>query len=131
TLHALGVVRLEPEPPARVPVTAEQAQAEPVPAAPEKPKLSNVGQQLMEALRKQHEATGKGPVPVAPKVEETAEPEYTPRFAYPTERMREFFIFRSINPVFALFLLDLIAVANPEERMQAFESVLELPRSLM
>lgn len=131
TLHALGVVRLEPEPPQRAPAGEEPAKQEPEPAAPEKPKLSNVGQQLMEALRKQHEASGRGPAPVAAKVEEPAEPEYMPRFAYPTERMRDFFIFRSVNPVYALFLLDLFGLADMNERLQALESVLELPRSLM
>jgi hypothetical protein len=44
--------------------------------------------------------------------------------------MREFFVFRSVNPVFAMFLMDQFALADTEERLQALESVLELPRSV-
>src|SRR5262249_55291359 len=48
-----------------------------------------------------------------------------------TERMADFFIFRSVNPVYALFLLEQFALADPIERLQALESVLELPKALI
>jgi hypothetical protein len=45
--------------------------------------------------------------------------------------MADFFIFRSVNPVYALFLLEQFALADPIERLQALESVLELPKALI
>ncbi|MFO1022783.1 MAG: DEAD/DEAH box helicase [Planctomycetales bacterium] len=130
TLHAAGVVRLEPPPPAPAEVEKEGEQAEkqkeePKPVA-EKP--SAFAKLMIEALKKQHAETGIGPKPIEV---EAKQPEYRPVMAYPTERMADFFVFRSINPVFALFLVEKLVLASPEERLQAFESVLELPRSLL
>ena len=130
TLHAAGVVRLEPEPPAPV---SEEANTAPAAASPDlaqpAAKPSAFGRLMIEALQKQHKATGEGPVPV--DVAARAVPQYRPERAYPTERMAQFFVFRSVNPVYALFLLEQFALADPIERLQAFESVLELPKSLM
>src|SRR5439155_12481319 len=39
--------------------------------------------------------------------------------------------FRSIHPLYAAFLLDHLGIADREERLQAFESVLELPRPVL
>lgn len=128
TLHALGVVKLQPDPP--LPPEERPAEATPAADAPPAPaKRSVMAQLILEALQTQHEATGAGPVPV--DLHPQAEAEYRPEYAYPTERMMDFFQFRSINPVFALFLLDQMAIADPHERLLAFESVLELPKSLI
>jgi superfamily II DNA/RNA helicase len=135
TLHAAGVVRLEPEPPAAsVSTTGETPDensvtpkaAEPTPA---KPKQSAFAKLIIEALKQQHEVTGVGAVPVEAPSDKI--PEYRPEMAYPTEKMADFFIFRSVNPVYALFLIEKLAQANPAERLMALESVLELPRSLL
>ena len=130
TLHAAGVVRLEPEPP---PPATEEASStgvtdNSIPAAPSKP--SAFARLMIEALQAQHKATGEGPVPVDVSAERAA-PEYRPERAFPTDRMGDFFIFRSVNPVYALFLLKQFALADPVERLQALESVLELPKSLI
>src|SRR5204863_1987219 len=58
-------------------------------------------------------------------------PEYRPERAIPTERMANFFLFRSVNPVYALFLIEQFALADQTERLQALESVLELPKALL
>lgn len=131
TLHAAGIVRLEPPPPEPATKTQDTApEGETPPATPQpKPKLSAFAKLMLEALKEQHETTGKGPVPV--DLASDHEAEYRPAMAYPTERMADFFIFRSVNPVYALFLIDKLAEADPVERLQAFESVLELPRSLI
>lgn len=135
TLHAAGIVRLEPEPPslsedqeAGVDRATTPQPANNPPAQP-KPKQSEFAKIVLEALRKQHEATGRGPVPV--DVEEKPVAKYRPIMAYPTERMADFFVFRSVNPVYALFLLDKFRLADHVERLQIFESVLELPNSLL
>ena len=40
-------------------------------------------------------------------------------------------VFRSIHPLYGAFLLDHLGVADPVERLQALESVLELPRPML
>lgn len=140
TLHAAGVLRLEPEPPAHTIVTGTAGAAPEAAAAaatgaaipPPAPKRSAFAQLMIEALREQHKATGTGPVPVdLPPESDPAEAAYRPVMAYPTPRMADFFIFRSINPVYALFLIEKFSLADDIERLQAFESVLALPRSLL
>ncbi|MBS0261948.1 MAG: DUF3516 domain-containing protein [Planctomycetes bacterium] len=131
TLHAAGVVRLEPEPPPLVDLTAASAATQTAaPAATPVQKPSAFAKLMIEALQAQNQATGAGPVPVA-NFSDRPEPEYTPERAYPTERMLDFFQFRSVNPVFALFLLEQFALADATERLQALESVLELPKALL
>lgn len=132
TLHAAGVLRLEPEPPPPVNeetvwTVASSAQSPAAPVA----KPSAFAKLMIEALQAQHKATGEGPVPVDLSAGERTAPEYRPERAYPTERMAEFFIFRSVNPVYALFLLEQFALADPTERLLALESLLELPKSLI
>lgn len=132
TLHAAGVLRLEPEPP-HVEVPGESSPpSESIESTSAEPttKRSAFAQLMLEALQAQREATGKGPIPVdlSPDPVTAA---YRPEKAHPTERMADFFIFRSVNPVYALFLLDKFAIADETERLQALESVLELPRSLI
>ncbi|MDB5392481.1 MAG: ski2-like helicase [Planctomycetaceae bacterium] len=136
TLHAAGVVRLEPEPPAAS-VTREGAVKEAGPAMPAaaaeqpqpKPKQSAFAKLIIEALKQQHEITGTGAVPVEEPSDKV--PDYRPEMAYPTPKMADFFVFRSVNPVYALFLIEKLGQADPVERLQALESVLELPRSLL
>lgn len=131
TLHAAGVLRLEPEPPPPIDEAAP-ADVSPGPAAvPPAAKPSAFAKLMIEALQAQHKATGEGPVPVDVTGADRAATEYRPERAYPTERMADFFIFRSVNPVYALFLLEQFALADPIERLQALESVLELPKSLI
>lgn len=134
TLHAAGVLRLEPEPP---PLVTEAAPGAPTPAgatAAQTPqpaaKPSAFARLMIEALQAQHKATGEGPV-VVDTAAERAAPEYRPVRAVPTEKMADFFLFRSVNPVYALFLLEQFALADPTERLQALESVLELPKALI
>ncbi len=63
----------------------------------------------------------------------TAEEEgaaYEPVLAHPRPAIDRFFVFRSINPLYGMFLLRELPLANREERIQALESVLEMPASL-
>ena len=132
TLHAAGIVRLEPEPPP--PVTEDAVPTDGAPgqaAAPPAAKPSAFAKLMIEALQAQHKATGEGPVPVDLGERERTAPEYRPEKAHPTGRMADFFIFRSVNPVYALFLLEQFALADPIERLLALESVLELPKALI
>ncbi|MCA9056068.1 MAG: hypothetical protein KDA75_19685, partial [Planctomycetaceae bacterium] len=63
--------------------------------------------------------------------ESPPEPEYVPERAYPEESLGDLLLFRSVNPLYGRFLIDLLGRASREERVQALESVLELPRSIL
>lgn len=129
TLHAAGVLRLEPEPPPPPDITGNVVTPAAGDAPPAVAKPSAFAQAMLEALKAHRATTGTGPIPV--ELSPAADVEYRPLFAHPTPRMADFFIFRSINPLFALFLVDKFAMADDAERIQSLECVLELPRSLI
>ena len=52
------------------------------------------------------------------------------KFALPTERLADLMKFRGVNPLYALFLLKHLGIASRAERLQVFESLLELPPSI-
>lgn len=64
---------------------------------------------------------------------ESASADSGPSFqlAVPTPKLDTLLIFRSIHPLFGAFLLDHLGIADPTERLQALESVLELPKALL
>jgi superfamily II DNA/RNA helicase len=51
--------------------------------------------------------------------------------AHPTPALPKLLGFRSAHPLYGAFLVDVLGKANWEERIQAFESVLEMPRPLL
>ncbi len=51
--------------------------------------------------------------------------------AVPTEAMDKLLVFRACHPIYGAFLVDLLATAGPDERIQLMESVLEIPRPLL
>lgn len=55
------------------------------------------------------------------------EPDYEPDRAYPNESLMDLLTFKSINPVYGMFLLDVLPFASGPERVQALESVLVFP----
>jgi superfamily II DNA/RNA helicase len=131
TLHAGDFIKLEPEPPAvEAPLTPNPSPPGgegDTTAPPQKP--SWIAQQLL-AIHDQRvsEKTGES-VPrrdVGPEL-----PRYRPLFARPTERLEQLFVFRSVNPLYGMFLLEHFDIADERERMQMWESVLELPPSLL
>jgi superfamily II DNA/RNA helicase len=56
---------------------------------------------------------------------------YSPVLAHPTHELDKLLVFRSVHPVYGAFLVNQLGVASREERMQAMESVLEMPRPLL
>jgi superfamily II DNA/RNA helicase len=110
TLHVRGFVRLEPEPPADIPPSP----------------LGGEG--------------GEAPVNTnpPPRREEWSAnlalnppPGYQPVFATPTPELDKLLVFRAVHPLYGAFLVEHLGRANRDERVQAFESVLELPRPLL
>jgi superfamily II DNA/RNA helicase len=53
--------------------------------------------------------------------------DYRPEFAHPTERLEWLVQMRSVHPLYGVYLADQLAIADPEERILGFESVLEVP----
>ena len=57
-------------------------------------------------------------------------PVYKPRLAEPTEKMADLLKLRGVHPLYAVFLMNHLGIADKNERIMAFESILELSRSL-
>jgi superfamily II DNA/RNA helicase len=51
--------------------------------------------------------------------------------ATPTPELDKLLVFRSVHPLYGAFLVNQLGIANREERIQAMESVLGLPRPLL
>jgi hypothetical protein len=56
---------------------------------------------------------------------------YQPEHARATPLLDQLLAFRAIHPLYGVFLMDYLGVANREERIQLMESLLELPRPLL
>jgi hypothetical protein len=50
--------------------------------------------------------------------------------AYPTPELSRLVLFRGVNPLYGMFLVNQLGIADRQERIQAMESVLELPNSV-
>jgi len=55
---------------------------------------------------------------------------YKPVFARPTPALEKFSMLRGIHPLYGIFLVNQLGIADRNERLQAMESVLELPGSV-
>lgn len=62
---------------------------------------------------------------------DAAEPPLKYEQAQPTDKLDTLFAFRSIQPLYGAYLLERLATAEPVERLQALESVLEVPKPLL
>ena len=128
SLHAGDFIKLTPEPPPPPAVVKAEGAPE-VPQKEETPKSTWLSKELQKAVdKKQEDRTGKK---VDRAAEEREKNRYRPILAEPTERLEQLFAFRSLNPVYGMFLLEHLGLADWTERMLIFESVLELPRALV
>ncbi len=113
TLCRAGYVTLQPEPPPSP--QASDARTREAPSV--ELRLTKTDEMLRKAL-------GGG--------ESSAQVErYQVTLATPTEKLDQLLVFRSVHPLYAGFLLQHLGVADRNERIQAFESVLEIPRSVL
>lgn len=55
---------------------------------------------------------------------------YRPHFAHPQPELSQLLLLRGINPLYGVFLVKQLGIADLAERLQALESVLELPPSV-
>ncbi|MBI1346625.1 DEAD/DEAH box helicase [bacterium] len=124
TLHRAGFLKLTPEPPEPEPeVTSPKMESKP--SAPAE--SSWLSQQLQAAIDQKWQAQGN-------KVDTAARSpivEYRPERAEPTDRLPQLLQFRSVHPLYGLFLTEQLGLADPIERLQLWESILEFPRNLI
>jgi hypothetical protein len=126
SLRAGGYVTLEPEPPAlECGVSAPLLDTVEIQSGADtlhsKEAPSAAAKFLLGQAQKQREAVADQPA--APVVV------YRPDRAVPTEKLAALRTFRSVNPIYGMFLVEHLGKGNREERIQALESVLEIPRS--
>jgi superfamily II DNA/RNA helicase len=57
--------------------------------------------------------------------------DWYPVHAHPTPALAKLLVFRSVHPLYGAYLIDLLGMADRNERIQALESVLEMPRPLL
>ncbi len=99
---------VEQEPASAMTLDLGQRRSEPDPQPVEKPSKKN------------REAVDSG----------SREVEYQPDTATPTEKMADLLKLRGVHPLYALFLMNHLGIADTNERIMAFESILQLSRSL-
>ena len=118
----------EPDPPA---TSKAPAKKKDTPKKNEPAKLTSSLKILLEAQGVDIGGTGKS-ADGKPKVRlandpAAKEPDYEPQSAYPNESLTTLLSFKSINPLYGMFLLDVLPFASGPERVQALESVLVFP----
>jgi hypothetical protein len=80
-------------------------------------KTSETNEMLLKAL-----GVSNQPAPVE---------RYQVKVATPTGKLDQLLVFRSVHPLYGAFLLQHLGIADRNERLQALESVLEMPRSVL
>jgi superfamily II DNA/RNA helicase len=135
TLEAGGYIRLEPEPPrAEVSNSVSPDAKSPEPSAPaEKKPTGGIGA-LIQQARTDNTPKKRGPSKIpgfsAPDAEDDGPNFYQPEFAHPAADMHKLLGFRSVNPLYGVFLIQHLGIADPDERIQLLESVLNMPGTI-
>jgi superfamily II DNA/RNA helicase len=123
-LHRAGYVRLDPEPPAEESdgkANSGKEQAKQPASSP----LEAVGPRLLFPTSRP--APAALPATDHPPATPPPPPPYRPVLAHPTAELPKLALFRSINPLFGMFLINQLGIADRKERIQAFESALDFP----
>ncbi|MCH2181013.1 MAG: DEAD/DEAH box helicase [Mariniblastus sp.] len=140
TLWRGGYVELQPKPPL-LEQDVEETGGQASPADQQDPSetesTEKAGQPVLDLGQRSSQPSGKpdpGPTSSpASKTETTpaeGPPRYRPELAYPTDAMADLLHLRGVHPLYGLFLMNHLGLADRTERIQAMESLLELPRSL-
>ncbi len=150
TLWRGGYVELEPRPPAPRSDAGATAGPQPLAASPPAPPTTpppvppTLGLLLgsgpappKSIVKKADTGLGKSSQAQPGKgAEATAEaggaPDagWRPVLAHPTEQLRKLAMFRGVNPLYGVYLVNQLGIADQQERLQALESVLEMPGSV-
>ncbi|MFT5301317.1 MAG: superfamily II DNA/RNA helicase [Mariniblastus sp.] len=133
TLWRGGYVTLDPKPPLAEldegkSVDAESDSDESENDVPTESSTSlDLGQRKPDPI---FEPTNEPTTKPKPKAPEAEAPDYKPETATPTEKMDDLLKLRGVHPLYAMFLMNHLGIADKNERIMAFESILDLSRSL-
>ena len=140
TLWRGGYITLEPKPPLvdeskapspgeMEPKAADEPETASDEAEPAMPTL-NLGQRPEPVKKKAIKSKSEIAKEKADKGIAPPKPIYKPEFARPNETMDNLLKLRGVHPLYAQFLMNHLGIADRNERIMAFESLLELSRSL-
>lgn len=136
TLWRGGYISLDPKPPAEVlgldqekTEDAESADSETSPDSPAPTLTLDLGQRRSDQLNS-IDPNSVAAKKAANDVVKKEAPSYKPDAAEPTEKMADLLKLRGVHPLYAVFLMNHLGIADKNERIMAFESILELSRSL-
>jgi len=110
TLWAAGYVKLTPEPPKGTDDPPEEE---------EKKEAAPKGL-FADLLPKEEQQQQKA----------QERPEYKPQLAEATETLTKLLLIRGVNPIYGVYLVNQLGIADEAERIQAFESLLQMPYSV-
>ena len=123
-LWRAGYVRLEPEPPASLgqPLVTPEPELAELPDEPEE----SFGAGIFDSVAKPVEAAPPQtkPAPIKPAEAAAAgdaEP-YRPMLAHPTERLPDLLKLRGINPLYGLWLIERLGIADRAERCRPWRA---------
>ncbi len=104
----------------------------PLPPEPPKTTLTSTLKFLLAAqgFRASSKTTGSGPTFIREDVIEEVD-RYEALIATPTQTLSQLLTFKSINPLYGMFLIDVLPHADGPERVQAIESTLGFPIALV
>jgi superfamily II DNA/RNA helicase len=129
TLHKGGFVTLDPElPPPPAPKEEQEAGASSTNPSPTPPLPGGEKGEVL-VRTKDGLKLRQAPVEEQPLVDTASS--YEPILAKPTDQLERLLAFRAIQPLYGVYLMDFMGVANRQERLQLMESVLELPKPLL
>ena len=133
TLWRGGYVTLEPKPSLSEMNTGkadkpDESEKQPEPQQPSGGLMLDMGQR-----RGEKKPTKPSSSPTAKKdsdEQKPAKPLYKPQYARPTETLADLGKLRGVHPLYGVFLMNHLGIADRIERLQAMESLLEMPRSM-
>jgi hypothetical protein len=85
---------------------------------PEPPKGGKEPEAQGAGLTRDGQAASGGEGPIEP---------YRPHLARPTPALQKLLLLRGVNPLYGVFLVNQLGIADRNERIQALESVLDMP----
>jgi superfamily II DNA/RNA helicase len=128
-LHKAGYVRLEPEPPEGEKDEGGRMKDEDASGKSQPMDKDSAGGSPQGLFSKFTAPISAGSPSSSPSHSTSfiLHPSYRPILAHPTAELPKLALFRSVNPLFGMFLVNQLGIADRKERIQAFESALDFP----
>jgi superfamily II DNA/RNA helicase len=142
TLSYMGVVKLDPAPPASWEQAIKPAGAIVADEVEQEDEAEEIVEPAVQAPVRVKPPTAAelmarlnmgGPIGSIGKPVKAAPPQpdpYEPVTAVPTERLKQLMVFRAVHPLYGLYLMDYLGKADRSELIQILESLLAIPGSV-